>query len=289
MTSLPCRPSAPLVTDRDVLALFEDGTPLRLEFQPQYDLRNGRLSSAEALARWSHPEKGDVPPADFMPAIHRLGLEQAFFERVCSLALDAIRVLNCHGIFIPIAINACARTLAGPRSLAFLRREALRRRIPPSHIRIELTEEMAMEGRPGLCEAMARLRAWGCEVALDDFGSGYSNLAMLARLDIDELKLDRQLVARVDDSLVAREAVRFALALGERMGWRVVAEGISTSAELRALQALGCGHGQGYLLGRPMPLSRLAALADAGAGSAMPVSCAQCRRLEPGRPCVAGY
>ena len=262
MTSLPCRPSAPLVTDRDVQALFEDGTPLRLEFQPQYDLRNGRLSSAEALARWSHPEKGDVPPADFMPAIHRLGLEQAFFERVCSLALDAIRVLNlprhlhpdCDQRLRPDAGRSAQPGVPAARSAAAADST--------------LAHPYRADGRDGhgrptrAVRGHGALRAWGCSGA-GRLRLGYSNLAMLARLDIDELQLDRQLVARVDDSLVAREAVRFALALGERMGWRVVAEGISTSAEPARAASARSRPGLICWAGR-VPISRLAALADAG-------------------------
>ncbi|MFD4841192.1 EAL domain-containing protein [Achromobacter sp. NPDC058515] len=263
-------PQTGLVGDHQIPGLLRDGSPLRLAFQPQVDLRSGRIVSAEALARWRHPELGDVAPATFMPAIRRLGLQRALFERVCAQAIDAARSLDTAGIRIPISVNACALTLADPLSLAFLRAEADRRGVDPSLLRIELTEDSPVENQPALRAALTQLRSWGCAVALDDFGTGHANLDILIGLDIDELKLDRKLIAHVNDNLVALECVRFALALGKRMDWRVIAEGISTEAELLTLRALGCDHGQGYLLGRPMPLAQLISFVDAESKHAAP-------------------
>lgn len=276
-----------LVGDHDIPGLLRHGSPLCLAFQPQVDLRNGRIVSAEALARWHHPELGDVAPGAFMPAIRRMGLQRALFERVCAQAMDAVRSLDVAGIRIPVAVNACANTLTDPLSLAFLRVEADRRGIEPSRLRIELTEDSPVENQPVLRAALTQLRSWGCEVALDDFGAGHANLDMLIGLDIDELKLDRQLITHVNDNLVALESVRFALALARRMDWRVVAEGISTEAELVTLRALGCDHGQGFLLGRPMPLAQLISLVEADAMRAAPAPSPHAWRRHPapaGRP-----
>lgn len=263
-------PQTGLIGDDDIRGLLHAGSPLRLDFQPQVDLRSGLIVSAEALARWHHPELGDVPPATFIPVIRRLGLHRALFERVCAQAMDAVDVLDAAGIRIPIAVNACAQTLSDPLSLRFLHAEAERRGMKPTRLRIELTEDSPVENQPALRAGLTQLRSWGCEVALDDFGAGHANLDILIGLDIDELKLDRQLVANMNDNLVALESVRFALALGKRMGWRVIAEGISTEAELQALRALGCDHGQGFLLGRPMQLTQLISLVDADARRAAP-------------------
>lgn len=287
MTPQAHYPQTGLVGDQDIQDLLRSRSPLRLAFQPQVDLRSGRIVSAEALARWHHPELGEVTPGAFMPVIRRLGLQRALFERVCAQAMDAVRSLDAAGLCIPIAVNACALTLTDPLSLAFLRDEADRRGIAPSRLRIELTEDSPVENQPALRAALAQLRSWGCEVALDDFGAGHANLDMLIGLDIDELKLDRQLIAHVNDNLVALESVRFALALAARMDWRVIAEGISTEAELRTLRALGCDHGQGFLLGRPMPLAQLISLVEADARHAAPAPSAPAWRRHPapaGRP-----
>lgn len=258
------------VGDNEIRDLLRDGSPLRLAFQPQVDLRSGRVISAEALARWRHPLLGEIAPAAFMPAIRRLGWQRTLFERICVQALEAVELLNEAGLSIPIAVNACAKTLTDPLSLAFLRVEAARRGVELSRLRIELTEDAPVDDHPALHAAVMQLRSWGCEVALDDFGAGHANLELLMGLEIDELKLDRQLVSHINDNLIALESVRFALALGKKMNWRVLAEGISTDAELRMLQFLGCEHGQGYLLGRPMPLTHLISLIDAGAGDLAP-------------------
>jgi len=265
MTSQPLPSLAGLVGDHEIRDLLRSGSPLRLAFQPQVDLTSGLIVSAEALARWHHPILGEILPAAFIPAIHRLGWQRQLFEQVCVQAMDAILLLDEAGLDIPIAVNACARTLTDPLSLPFLRAEAARRGVALSRLRIELTEDVPMDDLACIYAAVAQLRSWGCGVSLDDFGAGHANLELLMGLDIDELKLDRHLVSHINDNLVALESVRFALRLGKKMDWRIVAEGISANAELQMLRRLGCGHGQGYLLGRPMPLARLISLVDASA------------------------
>ena len=265
MTSQQLPAQAGIIGDHEIRDLLRSDSALHLAFQPQVDLSSGQIVSAEALARWRHPIFGDVAPAAFIPAIHRLGWQTALFERICELALEAVLLLDEAGLGIPIAINACSRTLTDPNNLAFLRAAALRREVPLSRLRVELTEDAPMDDLAGIHAAIAQLRSWGCEVALDDFGAGYANLELLMSLDIDELKLDRHLVSHISDNLVALESVRFALALGEKMNWRVLAEGISTESELQTLRFLGCNHGQGYLLGRPMPLARLISLMNPSA------------------------
>lgn len=270
MTSQQLPAQAGLIGDHEIRDLLHSGSALHLAFQPQVDLRSGEIVSVEALARWRHPIFGEVAPAAFIPAIHRLGWQTALFERICERALEAILLLDEAGLGIPIAINACARTLSDPRNRVFLRDAAARLGVPLSRLCVELTEDAPADDLSELCVALTQLRSWGCKVALDDFGAGHANLELLMGLEIDELKLDRQLVSHINDNVVALESVRFALALGKNMNWRVLAEGVSTEAEFRMLQLLGCEYGQGYLLGHPMSLARLISVIAAGAGDLAP-------------------
>ncbi|MFD4840390.1 EAL domain-containing protein [Achromobacter sp. NPDC058515] len=259
MTSSACYAPSPPINASDVDGMLQDSSQLHLEFQPQVNLWTGAIDSVEALARWRHPTIGNISPALFIPAVHRLRRQRELFERVVALAVCAARTLLDANVSVPIAINACADTLADPHSLAFLLEETSRQAVELSRLRVELTEESPVLDLPALNAALTELRRSGCEVALDDFGAGHANLSMLAGLTVDEVKLDRGLVWRMADSRVARESVRFVLSLGEQMGWRVVAEGVSSGAVLQMLRALGCRHGQGFLLGRPMPLQALMA------------------------------
>lgn len=245
------------IHEHDIIDMLHDPSQLQLVFQPQVNLRTGRVDSAEALARWHHPSWGILPAGRFIPAIEGFGLQGSLFMRVTELALVAGAALDLAGCSMPLAINACAATLSAPDNMEFLHAEAMRRHVSPSLIKIELTEKTPATDIGALQSAVNRLRKWGFKVSIDDFGAGHANLDLLLSLNIDELKLDRGFAAHIGTSTVARQSVRFALALAKEMGWRVVAEGISTATELRALYRLGCRHGQGYLLGRPMPLEAL--------------------------------
>lgn len=245
------------VGDEDVLSMLCDQTQLRLAYQPQIDLSDGRIVSVEALARWHHPAYGELPPAVFLPVVRRLKLQRVLFGRVTALALEAIESLRAAGLTLPIAINASAKVLSSGCTLELLRTLAGTYAAGLADLRIELTEDEPAADIGVLRASMKEIRQLGCELALDDFGSGHANLSLLISLPFDEIKLDRFLIASLGDSDVAKETVRFALELGERMGWRVVAEGVSNEAELQWTRALGCRYLQGYLIGRPMPLAQL--------------------------------
>lgn len=245
------------IGERGVMDMLRDPSQFRLAFQPQVNLATGGIESAEALARWHHPAWGPVPTCRLIQAVSDLRLQTALFQRVTELVLDASTALDEAGTPLPLAINACATTLANPDNPDFLHGEALRHGVALSRVKIELTEDAPVADLPALQTSLARLKQWGCEISMDDFGAGYANLGMLISLTIDELKLDKAFAASVTTSQVARQSVRFALALAGEMGWRVVAEGISCAAELRAMRALGCRHGQGFHLGAPMELGQL--------------------------------
>ncbi|MFD4836673.1 EAL domain-containing protein [Achromobacter sp. NPDC058515] len=266
----------PAASDEDIAAMVMGKDGLRVLFQPQVDLLTGRIVSAEALARWQHPRLGLVMPAEFIPAVNRLGLDRAFFERVCVRVIDALLTLRRAGIAVPVAINAPATTLSDQRSVEFLLDRIYAAELPASLVRVELTEDQPIRELEVLRASLLRLEEAGCEVSLDDFGTGYASLKLLSAIPLSEVKIDQYFVTRMRRSAVAFEVLRTAAELATRLGWRVVAEGVENVADIPALRAAGCRYGQGFALGRPMPLDalmvRLRTQRDGGEPLAAPAS-----------------
>jgi len=287
----------PVVSDAEIAAMINGRDGLRVLLQPQVDLLTGRIVSAEALARWQHPELGIVMPADFIPAVNRLGLDPVLFERVCVRVIDALKTLRRAGVAVPLAINAPATTLSEARSVEFLLDRIRVAELPPSLVRVELTEDQPIRDLDVLRASLLRLEEAGCEVSLDDFGTGHASLKLLSAIPLSEVKIDQYFVTRMRRSAVAFEVLRAAAELATRLGWRVVAEGVENVADIPALRAAGCRYGQGFSLGRPMPLDelilRLRTQRDGGEPLAAPATYASSwleafdgpgQDVEPGRP-----
>ncbi|MNK34985.1 Phytochrome-like protein cph2 [compost metagenome] len=247
----------PVVNDAEIAAMVTGRDGLRVLLQPQVDLLTGRIVSAEALARWQHPRLGTIMPAAFIPAVNRLGLDKALFERVCLRVIDALLTMRRAGVAVPVAINAPATTLSDQRSVEFLLDRVYAAELPPSLVRVELTEDQPIRDLDVLRASLLRLEDAGCEVSLDDFGTGYASLKLLSAIPLSEVKIDQYFVTRMRRSAVAFEVLRTAAELATRLGWRVVAEGVENVADIPALRAAGCRYGQGFSLGRPMPLDEL--------------------------------
>lgn len=246
-----------VVSDEEVAAMITGREGLKVLLQPQVDLLTGRIVSAEALARWQHPRLGIVMPAEFIPAVNRLGLDRTLFERVAQRVIDMLQTMRRTGMAIPVAINAPASTLSDARSVDFLLARIHAAELPASLLRVELTEDQPIKELEVLRATLARLEDAGCEVSLDDFGTGHASLKLLSAIPLSEVKIDQYFVTRMRRSAVAFEVLRTAAELATRMGWRVVAEGVENVADVPALRAAGCRYGQGYALGRPMPLEDL--------------------------------
>ncbi|MNX59175.1 Phytochrome-like protein cph2 [compost metagenome] len=266
----------PVVSDAEIAAMIMGRDGLRVMLQPQVDLLTGRIVSAEALARWQHPRLGLVMPAEFIPAVNRLGLDRTLFERVCVRVIDALLTLRRAGVAVPLAINAPATTLSDDRSVQFLLDRIQDAELPASLVRVELTEDQPIRDLDVLRAALLRLEDAGCEVSLDDFGTGHASLKLLSAIPLSEVKIDQYFVTRMRRSAVAFEVLRTAAELATRLGWRVVAEGVENVADIPALRAAGCRYGQGFSLGRPMPLDelmiRLRTQRDGGEPLAAPAS-----------------
>jgi diguanylate cyclase (GGDEF)-like protein len=239
-----------LALGADLRLAIEGGHELENAYQPKFDLRTGALVGAEALARWQHPIRGHVPPANFVPLAEETGLilplGEAVLRRACWDALS-------WPADISLAVNVSAvqveRCDMGELVADCLRDSGLE----PRRLEIELTESIFLGDSQRAQALLARLKQLGVRVALDDFGTGYSSLGALQSLPLDTLKIDRSFVMNLDgQNPKAAAIVRTVVQLAAAIGARTVAEGIETETQRAALTELGCDVGQGYLLAPPI-------------------------------------
>ncbi|MEU4552633.1 putative bifunctional diguanylate cyclase/phosphodiesterase [Micromonospora violae] len=237
-----------------------------VNFQPIVDLGTGEVTSAEALARWHHPTHGMIDPLRFLEAVERSGLLPAFAEAILDQALIAAVSWRDAGFDVPVAVNVSPRSLLDARFpgsvLAHLRAHDL----PPDRLVLELTETLTLSQLDVVDRVLSRLRDEGVRLALDDFGTGYSSLSLLSRIPVHELKIDRSFVTTMESSAEAAAVIRSTLDLGRSLDLDVVAEGVESEPQRRALWELGCVAGQGHLFARPMPSGTLLAAMQRGSG-----------------------
>ncbi|WP_417323597.1 putative bifunctional diguanylate cyclase/phosphodiesterase [Dactylosporangium cerinum] len=229
-----------------------------VNFQPIVDLATGQVIGAEALTRWNHPDRGDLAPDRFLPAIERSGQLAAFADAVLDQALTAVSRWADAGHAIPVAVNVSPRSLLDPSFPDAVARRLAARGVQASSLVIELTESVTLSKLEVVDDVLAALRDQGIRLALDDFGTGFSSLATLARVAVDELKIDRSFVAAMNASAPGA-VVRSTVDLGRSLGLIVVAEGIEREEQRQQLWELGCPAGQGHLFARAMPADRLLA------------------------------
>jgi diguanylate cyclase (GGDEF)-like protein/PAS domain S-box-containing protein len=237
-------------------ALVQD--QLVLHYQPQLGPQL-RCIGVEALVRWQHPQRGLVPPAEFIPLAEDTGLivplGQWVVQAACrQLAAWAQQVCTAH---LCIAVNVSPRQFEQPDFLASVLRALDASGAPPKRLKLELTENMLVSNIDDIISKMLALRALGVGLALDDFGTGYSSLSYLKRLPLDQLKIDqsfvRDLISSPADAAIARSIVT----LGQSLGMLVVAEGVETAEQHQVLLAMGCDAFQGYQFARPVPVEQL--------------------------------
>ncbi len=227
-----------------------------IAFQPVVDLETGMMRSAEALARWPHPRLGQLSPHQFLDSIERSGLLTGFTEHILDQALAGARTWTDAGFEVPVAVNISPRSLLDAGFPHLISVALDRYHLPPSALIIELTETLTLSSLGVVDEVLHTLRELGVMLALDDFGTGYSSLATVARVPIDELKIDRSFVAGIAGA-TENAIVRTTIELGRSLGILVVAEGIESAEQRERLWSLGCDAGQGHLFSRPVPAQRL--------------------------------
>jgi diguanylate cyclase (GGDEF)-like protein len=228
---------------------------LVLHYQPRLHLPTGTVTALEALVRWQHPVQGLVPPAEFIPVAEQSDLIHPLTAWVAGEAVRQLRVFAELGLDLSVAINISARNLADqqlPTMMAGLLRQW---GVGASQLRLEMTESVVMAS--DWQEVLAQLHELGLSVAIDDFGVGYSSLAYLQRLPVDEIKIDKSFVGDMVDNPDNAAIVRSTIELGHNLGLKVVAEGVETPECLAMLASFGCDAAQGFLVSQPLTASEL--------------------------------
>jgi EAL domain-containing protein (putative c-di-GMP-specific phosphodiesterase class I) len=234
---------------------------LGVHYQPKVDVATGQVLGVEALARWEHPTLGRIGPDEFIPLAEQSSLMTPLTMLVLHTALrDCEKWQAALGLFT-VAVNISPRSLLDPGFVDEVARALAVGAVPASALTLEITETSLMSDPGGSVVALQRLRNLGVRLSVDDLGTGYSSLAYLQRLPVDEVKIDRSFLAEFTDPQ-ARAVVQAIIDLGHGLGHKVVAEGIEDEASFLALRELGCDTGQGFWLGRPLPAEDLTALVD---------------------------
>ncbi|MBR30458.1 MAG: hypothetical protein CMN77_04045 [Spirochaetaceae bacterium] len=231
---------------------LEEGQ-FRLYYQPQLDLRSGKINAFEALIRWAHPELGLISPERFLPVAEDTGLIGKIGEWTLREAINQLESWHNQGLRVRVAVNLSptefrARTVAG-----FLRQELKDKSFPPGALEMEFTETVALENVSQTIEELQEIHDMGLRVAVDDFGTGFSSLTYLKRFPVNSVKIDREFVMSIPSNTDDAAIVSAILAMGKSLGLEVVAEGVETEAQLAFLRERNCEYVQGYLISRPLP------------------------------------
>lgn len=236
---------------------------LRVHYQPQFDLRSGRIVGAEALLRWKHPTLGFIPPSKFIPVAERTGLINDVGAWVLENACREAQEWRVQGLGdLVVAVNV---------SPVQFRRDDIEREVgnalercalPPSAIELELTESLLVADAQHVSEVLQRLRTLGVKFAIDDFGTGYSNLGYLQRFAVQRLKIDQSFVRKMGASSHDEGIVRAIIEMAHCLQLEVVAEGVEDAQMLSKLQGFGCEFGQGFYWSPALPAAEFTAFAQ---------------------------
>jgi EAL domain-containing protein (putative c-di-GMP-specific phosphodiesterase class I) len=238
-------------------ALERDG--LHLHYQPKLNLHTGKVESVEALVRWTDEELGEISPAELIPVAEHTGQIAALGEWVLRSACAQARRWHEQGRDWAVAINVSPVQLAAPDLSRTILDAIGDAGIPARLLQVEVTESSAVADMGVAAAQLAELQAAGVRVHLDDFGSGYSSLAMLRLLPVSTLKIDQSIVAHVDSDEADAQLLAGVISAAHTMGMTVVAEGVERSTQLHRLRELGCDVVQGFLISRPRSAPELEA------------------------------
>ena len=232
-----------------------------LHFQPQVDLRSGRIVGAEALLRWQSPELGLVLPFQFIPVAEESSLIAQIGHWVLDKACATLRAWLDAGVaVVPVAINVAASQFADRALDQLVQATLARHRIEPRLLELELTESLSMEDPEASVALMHRLKATGIGMSIDDFGTGYSNLGYLKRFPVDKLKIDQSFTRGLTSDPQDRAIVTAVICMAHSLGLRAIAEGVETDGQLRVLAEHGCDEVQGFYFSRALSDSAMVAM-----------------------------
>ena len=241
---------------REDLEQALDEGQIRAHFQPQISTDTGAITGFEALARWHHPERGLIPPCDFLPLIEAAGLSERLCEVMVYNALSALARWDKAGVDVPtVAVNFSQGELRNPRLAEKLKWELDRFDLTPARLTIEVLETVVAEtDNDVIVSNVSALSRMGCGIDLDDFGTGSASITSIRRFALRRIKIDRSFVTRVDEDREQQKIVSAILSMAEQMGLQTLAEGVETPGEHAMLAQLGCGDVQGFGIARPMPV-----------------------------------
>lgn len=226
-------------------------------YQPQISTDTGRVSGFESLARWHHPERGMIAPADFLPAIEQAGLLERLAEVMIYHSFTALKAWDASGVKVPqVGVNFSGSELNNSRLIEKISWELDRFNLSPARLAVEVLETV-IAGAPDdqVTLNINGLVDLGCHVDLDDFGTGHASISSIRRFKIDRLKIDRSFVMKADRDPEQQRMVSAILTMAERLNLETLAEGVKTVGEHALLAQLGCDHVQGFGIGKPMPFN----------------------------------
>ncbi|MFE2532016.1 putative bifunctional diguanylate cyclase/phosphodiesterase [Streptomyces sp. NPDC059371] len=229
-----------------------DTGDVELHYQPKVRF-DGQVAGLEALVRWVHPERGKVPPDEFIAIAESSGLMPHLTEYVLETALGQVARWRAQGLYVPVAVNVSPRDVHTPGFAGAVAARLARHGVPAGALQLEITEHVLLEDPQRAADTLAALTGHGVKMSLDDFGTGYSSLVHLRRLPVSELKIDRSFVARLAVDAEDAEIVRCTVDLAHSLGLLVVAEGVEDDETWERLRDLGCDAVQGWLVAAAMP------------------------------------
>ena len=236
---------------------------LVVHYQPKLPLQGQGGCGVEALVRWNHPQLGWIQPDGFIPLAEQTGVIKGLTERVLEVAISQCARWRETGLDVRFSVNVSSRTLLDhdlPQLISTLLR---RYSVPAGSLQLEITESRSVADLRRAQTVLLDLRAMGITIAIDDFGTGFSSLSQLQQLPVDEIKIDRSFVMRMETDRDDAVLVRSIIELGRNLGLRVTAEGVETASVHETLRRLGCDFAQGFHLGRPVPAEECRRLLEA--------------------------
>ncbi|MGD1170571.1 diguanylate cyclase domain-containing protein [Mycobacterium seoulense] len=241
---------------RELRAALIDGDELTVHYQPKVNAADGSVHSVEALLRWQHPARGLLLPEEFLAAAERSGLMRTLAHRTINLTLEQIRSWRDEGIAMSVAVNLSTTNLLDLDLAVTIERLLRNHGLPPDALIIEITEGALVDSERSR-NTVAALQLLGVRISLDDYGTGWSSLARLQDVSVDELKLDRRFVARLAQDPRSVAIVQSTVDLAQNLGADLVAEGVEDEATLSALRRYGCTITQGFVHSPPLPPDEL--------------------------------
>ncbi|GLQ27791.1 putative bifunctional diguanylate cyclase/phosphodiesterase [Sulfitobacter pacificus] len=241
----------------DVVRALEGGQ-IQPWFQPQISTDTGRITGFEALARWSHPDRGMISPSEFLPVIEQAGQLERLAEVMMYHSFAALKAWDGAGVEVPqVGVNFAGSELNNPKLLEKIRWELDRFELTPQRLAVEVLETVVATAPDDMITRnINALGALGCRIDLDDFGTGHASIASIRRFSVSRIKIDRSFVMKADRDPEQQRMISAILTMAERLGVETLAEGVETVGEHVLLAQLGCDHVQGFGIARPMPFEK---------------------------------